>query len=120
MNTFARLLQEARVGKWCKRGAILIAAFGVLQLALALAATWSQYQQDVVNGQNPYQTTILLGGLSQVAWICGNTIFYFLVLYIAGVVLSSLAAPTPSDVRFEDLEEEAITSNTGQQKAHID
>ncbi len=110
MNTLMRLLKEGKLGKWCKLGAWAVAILSVLHIAIVLYATWqvniAQQQQANQVGPQYYILDILI--LPNVAALLQDTatsLFYFLVLYISGVLLSAFASPPPSDVIYQSLDD---------------
>jgi hypothetical protein len=103
MSTFTQLMREGKVGRWCKRGAFLIAALGILQVLAILYAGWLQYQQT---DRAPSTFGFLLFGASQIFWVMSYTVFFSLILYTVGAVVNSFSLPAKSDVAYESLDKE--------------
>jgi hypothetical protein len=81
------LLRESHIGDWCKRGAWIILVIGVLNIVVGI---YTAIQQSSAGGA-PLSYTIadVLQGVFSIA---SPTLFYFLVLYSAGLVLNRFAA----------------------------
>jgi len=111
MDTLSRLLKEGTLGKMCKLGAWVIVALGVLHIALVLYAAWQvnsiqQQQPGQIGPQNYVLDVLILPNLAALLQDAATIIFYFLVLYIIGTVLSAFASPPPpSDITYQSLDD---------------
>jgi hypothetical protein len=82
------LLKEYHIGDWCKRGAWIILVIGVLDIVVGI---YTAIQQSSASGGAPLSFTIA-DVLQVVFSVASPTLFYFLVLYSAGLVLNHFAA----------------------------
>jgi hypothetical protein len=82
------LLKDYHIGDWCKRGAWIILLIGVLDIVVGI---YTAIQQSGASGSAPLSFTIA-NVLQVVFSIASPTLFYFLILYIAGLVLNRFAA----------------------------
>ena len=82
------LLRNYHIGDWCKRGAWIILIIGVLDIVVGI---YTAIQQTNASGGAPLSFTIA-DVLQVVFSIASPTLFYFLVLYSAGLVLNHFAA----------------------------
>ena len=110
METLMRLLKEGKLGKWCKVGAWVVVVLSVLHIAIVLYAAWQvniyQQQQPGQVGPQYYVLDILvLPNVAVLLQDAATSIFYFLILYIFGVMLSAFASPPPSDVVYQSLDD---------------
>jgi hypothetical protein len=118
MIKFTQLIREGKIGRWCKRGAFFIAALGALEVLAILYGTWLEYQQTPSDGApSSINTTYLLFGASQIFWVIGYTVFFSLILYTVGAMISSFSLPAKSDVTYESLDKEEDTS-VDEQEVH--
>jgi len=96
MSPFTGLIKDSRIGKWCKRGAVLIAIAGTIQILLTLYALWGEYRQIQSNGQTPFDLNyLILSGATQLFASIMTTVFFALILYAVGVIILANAAPMP-------------------------
>src|SRR6266571_2088881 len=106
MNTFLNILKDRQVGKWCKMAAWVAAAIGLVNIILGVYASLQQYNVVSQFGQG-ISTSILLQEIRLVVSIIPTYIFYFFVLYAAGVVVNRFVGSTEADATAEDeLEDE--------------
>ncbi len=80
--------KDYHIGDWCKRGAWIILVIGVLDIVVGI---YTAIQQTGASGGAPLSFTIA-NVLQVVFSIASPTLFYFLVLYSAGLVLNRFAA----------------------------
>ncbi len=117
------LLKEYHIGDWCKRGAWIILIIGVLEILLGIYTT---FQQASASGGAPLSFTI--ADVLQVAFsVASTTLFYFLVLYSAGLVLNYVAAreevPVSEEVAVSEpaaVSEEVPVSKAEEEHEHKD
>lgn len=111
------LLKEYHIGDWCKRGAWIILIIGVLEILLGIYTT---FQQASASGGAPLSFTI--ADVLQVAFsVASTTLFYFLVLYSAGLVLNYVAAREEIPVSEEvAVSEPAAVSEAEEEHEHKD
>ncbi len=110
MSPFTGLIKDGRIGKWCKRGAVLIAIAGTIQILLTLYALWGEYRQIQSNGQTPFDLNyLILSGSVQVFTSIMTTVFFALILYAVGVIILANSAPAHSDVTIEKLDGAEVT-----------
>ena len=106
MNTLINLLKDNQVGKWCKLGAWVVAAIGLLNIVLQVYATVQQYDVAGQFGQS-FSTSLLWQGIRVVAATIPVYIFYFFILYAVGVAVNHLVGSTENDSTDEaELEED--------------
>lgn len=117
MNAFTGLIRDGKIGKWCKRGAVLIAIAGTVQILMTLYALWGEYHQIQPNGQGPNDlNSFILFGASQLFTDIVTTVFFALMLYAVGVIIVANSAPTHSDITYEKLDEAEITPVEGEEE----
>ena len=123
MDRLSRLLKEGKLGKWCKLGAWVVVVLSVLHIAIVLYAAWqvnlSQQQQQGQIGPQYYILDILI--LPNIAALLQDTatsVFYFLALYVAGVVFSTFATPPVSDVIYQSLDDIEEDISVDEETAH--
>jgi len=104
MSPFTGLIKDGRIGKWCKRGAVLIAIAGTIQILLTLYALWGEYRQIQSNGQTPDLIYLILSGAVQIFTSIMTTVFFALILYAVGVIILANSAAAHSDVTIEKLD----------------
>ena len=110
MSPFTGLIRDGRIGKWCKRGAVLIALAGTIQILMTLYALWGEYRQLQSNGQTPFDMNyLILSGATQLFTSIMTTVFFALILYAAGVIILANSAPVHNDVTIEKLDEAEVT-----------
>ncbi len=95
------LLKERHIGDWCKRGAWIIAAMGLIEIVLG---TYSTFQQASLAGDVPLSLDIV-SAVQDALSIAATTLFYFLILYGAGLLANHFAA-TSEVAAFPEVEEE--------------
>ena len=117
MNSLAKLAKEGKIGQLCQRGAWIVAALGTLEMVLQLYALWQMYQQLQLQSQPGLSISYVYYLLNNGTVIFGsaiNTIFYFLVLYVAGTILNTIFHKEDSgmtedgDITIEPLKKEEV------------
>ena len=117
MSAFTGLIRDGKIGKWCKRGAVLIAIAGTVQILMTLYALWGEYHQIQPYGQGPNDlNSLILFGASQLFTDIVTTVFFALMLYAVGVIIVANSAPTHSDITYEKLDEAEITPVEGEEE----
>jgi hypothetical protein len=117
MSAFTALIRDGKIGKWCKRGAALIAIAGTVQILLTLYALWGEYHQIQPNGQGPMDlNSFILFGASQLFTDIVTTVFFALMLYAVGVIIVANSAPIHSDITYEKLDEAETTPVEGEEE----
>jgi hypothetical protein len=117
MSAFTGLIRDGKIGKWCKRGAVLIAIAGTVQILLTLYALWGEYHQIQPNGQGPFDpNSFILFGASQLFTGIVTTVFFSLMLYAVGVIIVANSVPAHSDITYEKLDEAEITPVEGEEE----
>lgn len=120
MNKMTGLIRGGKLGKWCKRGALVIAIAGTIQVLLTLYALWGELRQMQSNVQASFDVnSFLLFGGAQLFTDLITTVFFALVLYVAGVLITAYSAPEESEVTYESIkgEVEEIPVDTDEQVA---
>lgn len=112
MSRFTELIKDGKVGKWCKRGASIIAVLGTLGVLIQLYGFWQEYRTLPPQNEFPsfYLYNLFLTGIFQLVVSITTTIFFYLILYTAGSIIHSFSAPVDSDIIFERLEDEEVAS----------
>lgn len=111
MDTLSHLLKKGTLGKMCKMGAWAVVILGILHIAVVIYTDWqiniAQQQQQAQIGPQFYVLDILiLPNIAVLLQDAATIIFYFLVLYIAGTILSAFASPPPpGDVIYQSLDD---------------
>jgi len=116
MNTFKRLAREGKFGRLCKRGALIVAGLGALQIVTLLYSSWQLYKEGIPQNQgggvyNDILNYLILPNVATALQGAAATLFYFLILYSAGTVINAFFAPADNDITFVPLDEE--TARTG-------
>lgn len=98
--------KKYRMGAWCRRGAWLVAALGLAQIAGLILNRYATYPL-LAPGVGTDQLFLLVTPLLQPTFsILANTIFYFLVLYAIGYgcdhFFGQAAPQLPPDFSEED------------------
>ena len=103
MNTLTNLLKAHKVGTWCKRAAWIILAIGLLEIALNVYNVTRQF------GYGSSLVNVTPGVLAQIAGygiaVLPSILFYFFILYAAGVLVDYTVAGT-EEKSYVDEEEE--------------
>ncbi len=116
-------LKKYNIGDWCKRGAWIIVAMGLIEIVLG---TYSTFQQANLAGGVPVSLDIV-SAVQDALSIATTTLFYFLILYGAGLLANHFAAT--SEVAVPEVEgeksgevanrhEDAAVVNAGEEKEH--
>lgn len=87
-------LKEHHIGNWCKRGAWIIAALGLIEIVLGI---YSSIQQSSLSG-NVSLSFVIVSALPDALSTASTTLFYFLILYGVGLLANQLAANTEAAV----------------------
>ncbi len=107
MNKMTGLIRGGKLGKWCKRGASVIAIAGTVQVLLTLYALWGEFHQMQSNVQGSFDVnSFLLFGTAQLFTYIVTTVFFSLILYTVGVVLTANSTPEGSEVTYEPIKGE--------------
>ena len=109
MDTLMRLLKEGKLARLCRNAAWVVVALGILHIALILYAAWqvnlAQQQQPGQIGPSYYiLNVIILPNISAILFDATTIIFYFVILYILGVVLGTFASRS-SDITYQSLDD---------------
>ena len=106
MSAFSGLIRDGKIGKWCKRGAVLIAIAGTVQILLTLYALWGEFHQIQPTGQGSMDlNAFIFFGAGQLFTAIVTTVFFALMLYAVGVIIVANSAPAHSDITYEKLDE---------------
>jgi hypothetical protein len=100
MNT---LLKDHQVGKWCKLAAWVVAAIGLVNIALQIYTMVSQY-----SAYSPFgglAGSLFFQEIRLVLSSIPSVILFFFILYAAGVVVDYVAARENEET--DELEEES-------------
>jgi hypothetical protein len=108
METLTNLLKEHQVGEWCKRAAWIIAVIGLIETIFGAYSLILQTQHANSIGNNP----IWWNTIVYVLQIPLPVIFYFFMLYAAGVFLNHLV-PYMEET-YENAEGELIGEEEGE------
>jgi hypothetical protein len=84
MERLTNLLKEHQIGEWCKRAAWIIAVIGLIETIFGAYSLILQTQHTTSIGNNP----IWWNTIVYVLQIPLPIIFYFFMLYAAGVFLN--------------------------------
>jgi hypothetical protein len=114
VNTFKRLAREGKIGRLCKRGALIVAGLGTLQIVTLVYSSWQLYKEAPQNQAGGAYSDILnffiLPNVATALQGAAATLFYFLILYSAGTVINAFFAPADKDITFVSLDEEEAAS----------
>jgi hypothetical protein len=107
MNTLVNLLKDHQVGIWCKRGAWIILAIGLVNAGLEFYTTISQFTGD---GIQPVPSSLVWTTVRFALEFIPAPLFYFFILYAAGVLVDHfISAPeTQEDTGEDEPEDEMI------------
>ena len=120
MDKLTGLLKEHRVGEWCKRAAWIIAAIGLIEIALTLYTLISQLQQTGPDypSSPAWDANIVYANLTSLFVILAQFTFFFFALYAAGAFLNHFVSDTQQDNEEEEdeliVEEEDAYLQPGQ------
>src|SRR5258708_22194820 len=118
MSAFTGLIRDGKIGKWCKRGAVLIAIAGTVQILLTLYALWGEYHQIQPNGQGPFDpNSFILFWASQLFTRIVTTVFFSLMLYAVGVIIVPTSVPEHTAITYETLDQPDTTPFEGEQES---
>lgn len=93
MDRLTGFLKEHQAGEWCKRAAWIIMAIGLIELILTVYNLISQIQMaSTSSSPSNWQPSIVYGLLFPLFSTIAQLIFFFFVLYIAGIFLNHIAA----------------------------
>lgn len=94
------LLKEHHIGDWCKRGAWIIAAVALIEIVLGI---YNTFQQASLSGGIPL-SLVIVSALQDALSTAATALFYFLILYGAGVLVNYFT--TANEVAVFEVEEE--------------
>lgn len=117
-NKFMRLLKSGSLGSLCRRAAWIVALLGIAQVVMLIYSYLSYSNDRQLLQQGAYQTLFVLPNFSNMLANIGGTIFYALLLYVAGTLLNAFFVPLDEEkkedddttMRIEPLDEVEITS----------
>ncbi|HYK86279.1 MAG TPA: hypothetical protein VEV19_12985 [Ktedonobacteraceae bacterium] len=109
METLMRLLKEGKLAKLCRNAAWVVAALGIVHIALVLYTAWqvnlAQQQQPGQIGPSYYIfDVIILPNISAILFDATTTIFYFVILYVLSAVLGTFVTRS-SDITYQSLDD---------------
>lgn len=110
------VIEDHRVGIWCRRFAWIILAIGLIRIALAIynALFLNNISSPVNNFPAPYLMQQELLAVAAELTTLAEFLFFFFVLYAAAVVIEHLTGSTGEE-DLEDLEEEDLEEEVPEQ-----
>jgi hypothetical protein len=121
------LLKERQIGDWCKRGAWIIAALGLIEIVVGI---YNTFQQASLSGGVPL-SVVIASALQDALSTAATILFYFLILYGAGLLANHFAGTSEVDVfeveeeksdlganQHEDTAVDAAAVGAGEEKEH--
>jgi hypothetical protein len=109
-------LKERQIGDWCKRGAWIIAAFGLIEIVLGI---YNTFQQAGLSGGVPL-SLVFVSALQDALSIAATTLFYFLILYGAGLLANHFAATSEVAVLEVEEEKSGVVANQHEDTGAVD
>ncbi len=113
MDSLLQLLKDHRVGIWCRRGAWIILAIGLMRIALEIYnILFINNNALVINplAASSFVTPEVVSIAAELTTLA-EFLFYFFILYAAAVAIEHLTGSTKKenlDLEVEDVDEEDL------------
>lgn len=104
MNTLTNLIKDHQIGTWCRRVAWIVVVVYLVQMALQIYNVTRNYGL----GATPFNTGEFIQVLSFAFSYIPILLFYFSILYAAGVAVDHLVGLQEDEV-MDDEESETVT-----------
>ena len=123
MDTLMRMLKEGKLAKLCRSSAWAVIVLGILHIILILYTAWqlnlAQQQPQGQIGPSYYVLdAIILPNIGAILLDATTTIFYFVILYVLGTVLSAFASRA-SDITYQSLDDIEEDSTVDEETVRI-
>jgi hypothetical protein len=110
------LLKKYNIGGWFKWGAWIIAAIGLVEIVLGVYDT---FQQASLSGGVPL-SLVIVSALQDALSTAATTLFYFLILYGAGLLANHFAGASEFAVLEVEEEKSGVVANHDEDTVAVD
>lgn len=102
MNTLTNLLKDHQIGTWCKRAAWIVLAIGLVHVGFYTFTLFQQYRY----AGNPLPPLALGVVITSLLGVLPSILFYFFILYAAGVLVNHVVADGENENTIDEEEDQ--------------